>query len=298
MSPAKPARLPDRSAAAALGQQLKYSRTAAKFATQAALADKLGVHPTIVTKAETGAQLITQRAYEKWMDECGVGGQLRSALDALWLLARAREDPVAHQIAPWAQAEVEAHTLRYWEPLLFPGSVQTPDYARTLFIAWGHSPQRAEEMVQARAERRTIFDRGEPPDVTIVVWEPVLTTLIGSAEIMRGQLDWIRDLSQRPNIHFHVLPSSLGANMGLGGLIELATTSTAEYLMMEGFSETVVTANDGQVRRASATFNTVRSDALPRAASRAELMKAMEAWDTTIRGGSPATAPPPEPTAV
>lgn len=298
MTSGKPAHLPDRSAASALGQQLKYARVAAKFATQAALAEKLGVHSTMVTKAETGAQLLTQRAYEKWMDECGVGGQLRSAIDALWLLARAREDPVAHHTAPWVETEAEAHTLRFWEPLLFPGSVQTADYARILFIAWGHSPEKVEELVQARTDRQTILDRTEPPDVTIVVWERVLTTLIGTPEIMRNQIARMLELAARPNIHFHVLPSSIGAHMGLGGRIDLATTRTAELLLMEGFSETVVTADEAQVRRASATFNTVRSDALPRAASREELMKAMESWDTTIRGESPLSVVPPEAPAV
>jgi hypothetical protein len=130
------------------------------------------------------------------------------------------------------------------------------------------------------------------------VWERALTTLIGSAEIMRDQIARLLELSERTNIHFHVLPSSIGANMGLGGRIDLAATATAELLLMEGFSETVVTADNAQVRRASATFNTVRSDALPRAESRAMLAKAMEAWNTTIHGGSPATAVPPEAPAV
>jgi hypothetical protein len=86
--------------------------------------------------------------------------------------------------------------------------------------------------------------------------------------------------------------------MGLGGPIDLAMTDAAELLLMEGFSETIVTADTAQVRRASATFNTVRSDALPRAASRAVLQKAMETWDATIPGASPATAASPEATAV
>lgn len=288
-------RMPHASVAAALGQQLKYARKAAQFPTQAALAASLKVDDTLIAKAESGSRAPTEPLYKAWMDECGIGGQLRSALDALWILARNADDPHSAQMVPWGDTEAQAHTLRYWAPLLIPGPAQTPDYARTLFVAWGHDKDRVEDWVAQRMEhRRLILDREDPPDITIIVWERVLTTLIGSEEIMRDQLRSLLEVSERPNVHFHVLPSSAGAHIGLGGQIHIATTDTEEILLMEAFSENVVTADNAQVRRASATFNTVRSDTLPRAGSRAALLEATEAWNTTIRGASPRTAAQPE----
>lgn len=296
MPPRRRGRMPEASISAALGQQLKYSRSAAGFPTQAALAARLGVDDTLIAKAESGARPPTEPVYKAWMDECGVGGQLRSALDAMWILARNQDDPRAARMVPWGETQMQAHTLRYWAPLLIPGLVQTANYARTLFTAWGHGKDRVEDWVAKRMERQSVLDRPDPPDVTIIVWDRVLTTLIGSAEIMRDQLALLLEITERPHIHFHVLPSSTGAHMGLGGQIDLATTDTSEVLLMEGFSENLVTADITQVRRASATFNTVRSDALPRAGSRAALLEATEVWNTAIRGESPPTAAPRETT--
>lgn len=287
-------RMPHASVAAALGQQLKYARKAAQFPTQAALAASLKVDDTLIAKAESGSRAPTEPLYKAWMDECGIGGQLRSALDALWILARNADDPLSAQMAPWDETEAEAHTLRYWAPILIPGFVQTADYARTLFVGWGHSKDRVEELVAKRMERRSILDRPDPPDVTIIVWDRVLTTLIGSEEIMRDQLKLLLEISERPNVHIQILPSSASMYRGLVGNIDLATTDTTEVLLREGFSEHLVTADIAQVRGASAIFSTVRSDALPQGESQAALLKAMEAWNTTIRGASPRTAPPAE----
>lgn len=289
MSP-KQRLLPETNNAAALGQQLRYSRIAAQFATQAALAEKLRVHPTIVTKAETGGQLPAEQVYKTWMAECGVAGQLRAAIDALWLLSRNQENPGQARAVPYYETEAGAHTLRYWAPLLVPGLVQTAGYARAIFEAWRHSPEGVEERVAARMARQSVL-AADGPDVTIIVWEPVLNNLIGSPEVMRGQTARLIELFEYRSVNIHVLPSSAGANMGLGGAINLATTATDEVLMIDGFSEDFVTAEPPRVRAAAATFNGVRADALNRAASLEVLTEAMEQWSKkTSTGASPATA--------
>jgi hypothetical protein len=73
------------------------------------------------------------------------------------------------------------------------------------------------------------------------------------------------------------VPGSLGANAGLGGAINLAASDDGpELLGSEALVEDQVTNNPVLVRRASATFNRVRADALTARESRARLTEAME----------------------
>lgn len=282
---------PDYSIAAALGQQLKYCRANAQYSTQTALGDKLGVHPTLVTKSETGSQIPSQPLLKEWLDTCAVGGQLRSAIEAMWIVARNKEAPGRAASIPWYESESRAHTLRYWGPLLIPGTVQTPGYARALYAAWGHAAAKIEELTELRMERQAILDRPDPPEITIVLWEPVLHNLIGDAETMRDQLAFLLKISERPNVSLHVFQAR-GANIGLEGSINLAAADDApEVLLIDGFEEESVTTDPIRVRKASATFNTLRGDALNRADSREAVSEAMEKWNKQL-SGSPATAEP------
>jgi hypothetical protein len=165
--------------------------------------------------------------------------------------------------------------FRYWAPVLVPGLVQVEAYASALYTAMGHDSDKITELVEGRMGCQKILTRADPPDVTIVLWEPVLNHMIGSPEVMRAQLTRLLGLLRR--IVLHVLPGRVGANAGLGGPTNLAAADGApELLLSDGLVEDWLTNDPGQVRRASATFNNVRGDALPRAESRTVISEAME----------------------
>ena len=193
-------------------------------------------------------------------------------------LARVKEGGAAKiWFIGWVDAEGRAHTLRIWQPLIFPGLIQTEAYATALYATTGTSDDQIREHVQARLARQSIFDQPDPPSVVIVLDELVLRRLIGSPEIMRAQLARAIELSRRPNMHIHILPSRTGANLGLGGPIHLATASgTPEVLLVGALIEDQVTAEPPLVRKASATFDAVRGDALNRTDSRNMMTEALE----------------------
>ena len=89
-------------------------------------------------------------------------------------------------------------TLRYWAPVIVPGLVQTEAYARELFGAMGFDDVKVTEFLEVRMGRQAIIDRPDPPDITIVLWEPVLHHQIGSRAVMREQLARLVDMSRRP----------------------------------------------------------------------------------------------------
>ena len=110
--------------------------------------------------------------------------------------------------------------------------------------------------------------------------ESVLRRLIGSPQVMHDQLVHLVDLSQRPYLMIQVLPAANGANAGLGGAINLASGDGTPGVLLTEAVEDQTTENRALVLKASDTFDLVRADALPRAASRALFLEAAEQWKT------------------
>ena len=266
---------PETNPAAFLGGELRRARVAAGFSSQDALAARLGFDRTVVAKAETGERPPSDEVLAAWCQACHLDDEL---FGRLTVLARRADGPVPTWFEDWLQAEGEAHTLRIWQPLIIPGLIQTAEYARALFVAAGADDAKAGELVEARLERQAIFDRAEPPDVITVLDEAALHRLVGSAVIMCEQLTHLATLTERPNISVEVVPSSTGANAGLGGGFQLASSDGApDVLNMNGVRD-VTDEGRSLVRHATRIFDLVRGDALPRAASRALIMEAAEQW--------------------
>ena len=64
----------------------------------------------------------------------------------------------------WADIEAQATVLRWYEPLVVPGLLQTEDYARAILSARPDGNlSDLEEQVAARMARQTILDRTGAP---------------------------------------------------------------------------------------------------------------------------------------
>jgi hypothetical protein len=110
--------------------------------------------------------------------------------------------------------------------------------------------------------------------------EMVLRRLIGSAGIMHDQLMHLADLSGRPNLSLHVVPSGVGAHAGLSGDISLASgDGDPDVLHTDAVPEGHTTETRPLVRRAAVTFERIRRDALPCVQSRDLILEvANEQW--------------------
>lgn len=279
MAPRTQARSPENDPAALLGDELRELRKLAGYRSQDDVAPILGTDRSVIGKAETGDQPPTVEVLSMLLDTYKVTGRLRRVYERLAIVARARHDPGKLHVAPWYETEARAHTLRYWAPTIFPGISQTPAYAADLYRAMGYPDAQVTELVGLRTSRQSILKDPEPPDTTILLWEHVLHHQIGSAETMAEQLAHLIDLSSR--ILIQVVPGSIGANAGVGGPIALAATDDApELLVSSALVEDQVTNNPVLIRKASATFNRVRGDALDVRESRARLTEAMERWQS------------------
>lgn len=279
MPPRIQARSPENDPAALLGDELRELRKLAGYRSQDDVAVIVGTDRSVIGKAETGELPPTPELLESLLDTYQATARLRRVYERLNTVARARQDPGRLHVAPWYETEARAHTLRYWAPTIVPGIAQTRAYATDLFRALGHDEAKITELVELRISRQTVLTRPEPPDTTILLWEPVLHHQIGTAETMYEQLESLVKLSSR--ILIQIVPGDIGANAGVGGPIGLAATDDApELLVSSALVEDHLTNNTVLVRKASATFNRVRGDALTVQESRTRFTEAMEKWQS------------------
>ena len=130
--------------------------------SQDALGTRIGFSGEMVSKVENGER----RPSAKFAEGCDAAFP-----DAAGLFSRLVDKAEkSHGVYPawfasWVDAEQRAAVIRWWEPLLIPGLLQTADYARAVFEAWRAIDGGADtdEQVAARLARQVIFDRPSPP---------------------------------------------------------------------------------------------------------------------------------------
>jgi hypothetical protein len=82
-------------------------------------------------------------------------------------------------------------------------------------------------------ERQELLTRENPPECTFVLDESALSRPVGDHAILDRQLQHLQEAAELPNVRIHILPTEVGAHVGLGGgfvLADLANVDPAAYL--------------------------------------------------------------------
>ncbi|MBL1090337.1 MULTISPECIES: helix-turn-helix domain-containing protein [Streptomyces] len=107
-----------------------------------------------------------------------------------------------------ADLEHHATSLRYLQPVTFPGILQTEDYAQALFAS--AIPQLSDDELKARVEhrmkRREILERDTPSPFQILVHEAALRMRVGGRKVARRQLEHLLSTSEHPGLTLQVIP--------------------------------------------------------------------------------------------
>jgi DNA-binding XRE family transcriptional regulator len=211
--------------------------------------------------------------------ELNTGGALTELRKQLNNMLKVRADPGWFQ--EWSQKENEATSLRWYEPLLIPGLLQTEQYARAVIRTRpGDTDEHINEMVATRIERQVILTREKPPMLWVVIDEGVLHRPIGSAEIMHDQLLHILEMTRRSNVVLQVVSATTGAYEGLRGPFILATFAGGahEVVYQDGAMFWQFIEDEADIAVVAATWDAIKSDALPRGASLELVKEAAEKW--------------------
>jgi transcriptional regulator with XRE-family HTH domain len=262
------------------GSEVRRARSAAGL-TLADLGAMVPCDASTVSRIESGLLSPTER-FATACDEAFP--QMSGWFSRFYQDSRKWDGPYPRWFLDWVVAEREALTLRMWQVELVPGLLQTGEYARALFRAWqpGVHDGELDDLVNGRLERQGILDKAGAPELWVVLDESVLHRLIGSAKIMRGQLEHLLDTYERPGVTIQVVPTGVGAHAGLLGAFAIASgDAPPDTLYVDTAVQGQTVIETALVRKAASVFDRLRAEALPRGASRDLIERVTEErWKT------------------
>ncbi|MFB9508777.1 helix-turn-helix domain-containing protein [Streptomyces aurantiacus] len=115
--------------------------------------------------------------------------------------------------------EGAASLIRSYEVQFVHGLLQTEAYAHAVVARGmkGGSVADIDRRVALRMERQKYLVSESTPEFHVVLDEAALRRPYGDRAVMRGQLQHLIDISQRPNVRLQVMPFSFGGHAGESG---------------------------------------------------------------------------------
>jgi transcriptional regulator with XRE-family HTH domain len=251
-----------------LGALLRAMRTEAGLTVEQ-VADALLVSPSKVSRLETGHRGASPRDIRDLCNLYEVTDPIRR--EHLAKLARegrgqAWWQPYDLPYATYVGLEAEATSISDFEPGVFPGLLQTPDYARA--VHEGAMPRLSTQVIDQRIEvrrtRQAILTRDDPPELVAIIDEAVLHRVLGSPTIMAAQLERVIEATSWSNVTVQVIPYSAGAHPALDStfiLLEFAPPVPG-VVYVEGLVGQVYIERPQDVERYTQVFERLRTIAL------------------------------------
>ena len=199
----------------ALGYRLRDLRRDARLTGQQ-LADLAGWHGSKVSKIEHGKQTPSEDDIRVWCEHSRAPDQVSELvaavrhIESMWMewrrvlgVGTRRRQTVARTL------ESRARLLRWYEPVLVPGLLHTAEYAAAVLrrvIDFYRVPDDLEAGVAVRMQRQQVlYRRGRR--FRFVLAQQALTTRVGDAGVMIGQLDRLLAVMSLPAVSLGVVPS-------------------------------------------------------------------------------------------
>lgn len=251
-----------------LAGALKKARQEAGYKTHAALAKRLNLARTTITKAESPAQSTPSNAMlAAWAEATGVRVEEFTSI-----MERAKSG-LPDWFVPYRTAEQGATHLRFWGPAVVPGLLQTESYARSLLTSQQQTPEQIEAILTARAERQQILGRSL---VTVVMDHAALTRCVGSPAVMAEQLAHLIALTESGRIRLHIVPE--GENVALGGAHAIASHGASVTVNLVTTVQDITSTAPAVIDATLAAFDLVLGASLAPVASLSCVRRMEETW--------------------
>ncbi len=190
------------------------------------------------------------------------------------LLALAREANVAgwwhsySDVLPgWFQTYVglegAASLIRVYEVQFVHGLLQTEAYAHAVVERGGASRADVDRRVALRLERQKILVSERAPRFHVVLDEAALRRPYGDRQVMRGQLQHLIDVSERPNVTLQVMPFGFGGHAGESGsftMLSFPESDLSDVVYLEQLTSALYVDKPDEVVQYAKVMEQLRAD--------------------------------------
>jgi transcriptional regulator with XRE-family HTH domain len=168
---------PSKSAKDRFGSEVRRYRELERISI-AALANKIPYSASYIGDVERG----DSGCVREFAEACDGALNTREALQHLWdALYATTGSAVPDWFTPWPKIVDDAVMLRVYEPLVFYGLLQTPEYANAILFG-------DQGLVESRLAWQAVLAKTDAPRLVYVLPEWVLHHDIGGPEVMAAQL--------------------------------------------------------------------------------------------------------------
>ncbi|WP_431887878.1 helix-turn-helix domain-containing protein [Nocardiopsis alba] len=246
------------------GRHMRSHREALDL-RQVDIAKKIGVVGSCYSSWETGSRKVDEKYVNDLDEHLKASGRIAEE----WEKAH-RQVKTPFRFAELPDLEGAATQIREFQPLVFPGLVQTEDYARSVFedIFPGMPSASIEELVQARMTRQCILEEEPRPLTLLLLGESVLHQQVGArgSGLLIEQAQRVLSEMESGKVRVQIIPRDTGRHYGSGGPFRLYTfadepsVASAEYMT----GETVISDKD-RYQECVTTFGLLQGEALSEA---------------------------------
>ncbi|MEV6752190.1 helix-turn-helix transcriptional regulator [Streptomyces sp. NPDC051214] len=181
-----------------------------------------------------------------------------------------KDQPYSEYFAHAVELERLATKICEFEPALVPGLLQTPEYARALFVASNPlaSDEYIEELLRARISRAPLLKDATRPVYWAIVHETALCIPVGGPATMVGQLEQLAAMAREHKVLVQVIPFAAGAHSKMGKMFKLMEFEDAPpTVYTEGVYSGTLLDDPAVVKRVQASYDLLRAVALSPEAS-------------------------------
>jgi transcriptional regulator with XRE-family HTH domain len=250
-----------------LGTQLRRLRESRGVTAQAAARAIRGSESKI-SRIELGRNAVREVDIADLLNLYGINDPAERE-QLLTLASQANQQGWWHRyqdvLPNWFQSyiglEQSAESIRSFDNQFVPGLLQTEDYALAVFQLGTYTDDETDRLVYLRKERQRRFASGGLR-LWAIIDEVAIRRPVGSADLMRGQLEHLLDISVRPGLTLQVTPFLTGASYAAPGsfsILSFAVDDLPDVVYVEQLTSAMYLDKRADVDRYAEAMDHIRA---------------------------------------